>query len=285
MKKLILVLPGIFILLFSSCKKSSSTNNTSTKKNLSVYLTDNPAQYSSVFIDIKSVEVKIDENLNHDSHYADNDKDDDNDLKDHDQYGRWDTLSIKPGIYDILKFRNGVDTLIATGKLPPCRIGKIRITLNNKNFIVISNKSYPLILKPGIKKYLYAKIVEDDLDISQSGNISLFIDFDAAGSIEEKEDNFYLKPVIKPFGNNKFGIIQGKVSPIEAEPIVRAMTESDTSFAIPNKGGGDFKFRGLKQGYYKIYYKGYNGYKDTTLKSISVTKGKETILPIIKLHK
>lgn len=277
---------------FTSCKKSSSP--TPTQKALSVYLTDDPSQFSSVFIDIKTVEVKIDENLNHDSHFADNDKDDDNDLKDHDQYGKWDTLSIRSGVYDIMKFRNGLDTLFAKNNIPISRIGKIRLTLGQNNSVILSNSSYPLLLKSDRKKYVYVKIEENDLDETpegndldetQTGQISLWIDFDLAASIEESGGIFYLKPTIKAFGNEKFGQVHGKVFPEDAKAIVKIFIDSDTTNAIPNNGSGEFKIRGLKEGNYAVLYKGYNGYKDTTVFNIAVMKGKETSLLNITLHK
>ncbi len=39
----------------------------------------------------------------------------------HDQYGFWDTLAIRPGVYDILKLRNGIDTLLGTVNIPSCK--------------------------------------------------------------------------------------------------------------------------------------------------------------------
>ena len=62
-------------------------------------LTDGPSQiFDSIFIDIKRISVKV---------------------KDSTGAEHWDTLSIVPGVYNILRFRNGLDTLIATGNIPP----------------------------------------------------------------------------------------------------------------------------------------------------------------------
>ncbi len=272
-------------LLIIACSKSASTP--AQKKSLTVHLTDDPGQFTSVFIDIKTVEVKIDTNLAHDSHFADNDKDSDNDLKDHDQYGKWDTLKIRPGIYDIMKLRNGLDTVLAAGNIPVGRIGKIRITLGNNNSVVVANVSKPLNLATGQNKYLYVKIEEDDLDETPSGQVGLWIDFDLAASIQEDNGQYYLKAVLKAFGMEKFGRIQGKVLPADARALVKAYMSSgtDTATAIPDNGGGDYKIRGLKEGTYNLLFKGYNGYKDTTIRNIQVLKGRETNAPAITLHK
>src|SRR4051812_38778862 len=111
-------------LAITACNKSATSSDSGEK--VSIYLTDDAASYDNVFIDIRYVEVKLQEghkNEEHvgdkddddDDHFDDNDKDADNDHTSKDQYGKWDTLAIRPGVYDILKLRNGVDTLFARG--------------------------------------------------------------------------------------------------------------------------------------------------------------------------
>ena len=80
-KKTFLVL-GIVALSLSAilvaCKKETSpVNNPNSEKQLSLYLTDDPCQFDSVFIDIRTVEVKIDTSKEHmeDDHFGDNDDD------------------------------------------------------------------------------------------------------------------------------------------------------------------------------------------------------------------
>lgn len=272
-------------LLIIACNKSATTPVQN--KSLTVHLTDDPGQFTSVFIDIKTVEVKIDTNLAHDSHFADNDLDSDDDLKDHDQYGKWDTLKIRPGVYDIMKLRNGLDTVLAAGNIPVGRIEKIRITLGTNNSVVVANVSYPLNLAAGQNKYLYVKIEDDDLDETSYGQLGLWIDFDLASSIEEDNGQYYLKAVLKAFGMERFGRIEGKVLPTDAHALVKAYMSSgtDTATAIPDNSDGEYKIRGLKEGTYNLLFKGYNGYKDTTVKNIQVLKGRETDVATITLHK
>ncbi|GAC1438902.1 MAG: hypothetical protein NVSMB63_03380 [Sediminibacterium sp.] len=271
-------------LLAIACNKSASSGNAGPKL-LAVHLTDDPAMFSSVFIDIKYVEVKIDENLEHDSHFADNDADADDDHLDHDQFGKWDTLSIRPGVYDIMKLRNGIDTILAKGNIPAGRIEKIRLTLGTNNSVIVSNVSYPLVLTPGTNNYVYVKINEDDLDEAPFGQVGLWIDFDLSASIQENNGVFYLKPTLKAFGMEKFGRIEGKVLPVDAHAVVKAYIGKDTATAIPDDGDGDYKIRGLKEGNYSVLFKASNGYRDTTLTNISVRSGKETEIPAITLHK
>jgi hypothetical protein len=231
------------------------------------------------------VEVKIDEDLNHDSHFADNDIDSDDDKTDHDQYGKWDTLSIRPGVYNIMNFRNGIDTLLAAGKIPLGRIEKIRLTLGTNNSVVVSNESHPLLLSPGKNNYVYVKIEENDLDETPSGQVGLWIDFDLSASIEENQGVYFLQPCIKAFGMEQFGRIQGNVLPKDAHSLVKVYNGKDTSTAIPDNGSGDFKIRGLKEGSYSVLIKASNGYRDTTINNVQVLRGKETQLPDVILKK
>ena len=81
-----------------------------------------------VLVDIRYIEVKVDTSgNNHNDDYYNNDHDGDNDHHDHDQYGKWDTLNITPRVYDLLKLKNGVDTLIANSYALAGKITKIRI--------------------------------------------------------------------------------------------------------------------------------------------------------------
>ena len=84
-------------LLITSCQKDTvAMSNPQGPKQLSLYLTDDPCQYDSVFIDILYVEVKVDTVATHmsDDNFGDNDNDGDDDHHNHDEFGKWDTLAI-----------------------------------------------------------------------------------------------------------------------------------------------------------------------------------------------
>lgn len=275
----------VLSLLVIACNKSATSPNYGQQKSLAVYLTDDPGLFASVFIDIRQVEVKIDENLDHDSHFADGDRDEDDDNTSQDQFGKWDTLSIRPGVYDIMKLRNGIDTILAKGNIPVGRIEKIRLTLGTNNSVITVDGTYPLVLAPGAKNYVYVKIEEEDLDDMPSGQLGLWLDFDLSASIEVDNGIFFLHPTIKAFGMEKFGHIEGSVLPPDAHAVVKAYMGIDTTTAIPDDGDGDFKIRGLKEGNYSVLFKASNGYKDTTITNVQVSVGKETELPAVILHK
>src|SRR5258708_7902319 len=128
------LITAIILLNLTGCQKETSQGDYSPKK-LKVYLTDDPCQYDSVFVDIRFVEVKIDTVLFDDDQQGDHDGDDDDDNTVRDQFGRWDTLTISPGIYNLMNLRNGVDTLLASGNIPAGKVKKIRLTLGANNSV------------------------------------------------------------------------------------------------------------------------------------------------------
>ena len=275
-----------------SCNKTSEGIVSNEK--VSVFLTDDPALYSNVFVDIKYVEVKVQEGyktVEHqgdkdddvDDHFDDDDKDSDNDNSSKDKYGKWDTLVIRSGVYDIVKLRNGVDTLFGQGTVKG-RVRKFRLTLGTRNTIVVSGVTYPLNLHQGVNKYVYIKIHNRHHDVLGINHNGYWLDFDLTNSIVEQGGGYFLKPEIKPFSNGHFGKVQGKVFPDEARAVVKIYNSLISGTAIPEKSG-EYKIRGLAEGTYKIIFKGSNGFKDTTINDIKVLKNKEKQIPDIRLHK
>lgn len=281
--KPIIILLLCSVVTFISCKKSSVDS----QKRLSVFLTDDPSQYESVWVDIKVVEVKIDENNEHenDDKFGDNDKDDDDDNLHHDQYGKWDTLSFTPRVYNLMTLRNGVDMLLGTASING-KIRKIRITLGTNNYLYQGGVKYPLNLLPGTNNYLYVKIHDEDEDDENNNGLSsnIWIDFDISRSIIEQNGQFYLKPVLKPFSKKYFGAIKGKVFPQDALPLVSATNSVDAGSAIPEKDGG-YDIEGLREGTYTVKFSGHNLYHDVIINNIVVQKGKKTELPNVTLTK
>lgn len=277
-------------LVYVSCQKSNVDASNSSKKHLTVYLTDDPSQYDSVLIDIRYVEVKVDTDKEHenDDHFGDNDKDDDDDNSHNDQFGKWDTLSITPGVYNLATLRNGVSVALGTANITG-KVRKIRITLGNNNSVYIAGVKYPLNLLAGTNNYLYVKIHEEDEDDDNNNNnnvttnASIWIDFDLSRSVIEKNGQFYLKPVLKPFSKKHFGSIKGKVFPQDAHTVVSAGNSQDVGTAIPEKSG-EYEINGLREGTYSVIFHSFNGYRDTTINNVVVHKGTKVELPNITLR-
>jgi hypothetical protein len=287
-----LLFPLLFsamVLFFYACQKEISPDvstdlpGTSSfvpegKTKLSVYLTDGPYDYQKVLVDIQRIEVKVDTCSHNDSTvYAGMNPglDSLNSLCD-----VWDTLDINPGIYDLLELRNGVDTLLASGFLIQGRIERIKITLGNNDSVMVDSVMHQLHL---VKNEFYVNLFRENLDSLSSNNLQLFLDFNLFRSIRLIFGDYWLLPVLQPFGKHSTGEIEGKVRPVHSFGIIKAYNATDTAFAKP-WDQGEFKIRGLKAGIYSLFIDGVNGYQDTTINSIIVTKGKNSKLGTIELH-
>lgn len=269
------------VAIFDSCTKSEYSASGSDQQ-LSVYLTDHPADFDKVLVQINMVEVKLDTSSHRDDDgYGSMDDDNDDHRRGHDEYGQWDTLDLTPGNYDLLTLRNGVDTLLAQGRING-KARKIRITVGAVT-VVKDSISYPVELLPGDKNYIYVKIRDEHMQ--RSGNVQqLWLDFDVSRSIVEINGQYYLRPVLKPFCDKNSGELEGRVGPADASAIVKVFNASDTATAIPDKKG-EFRIRGLSVGDYTVLYDGSNGYQDTAITNVKVTKGRDTKLQAVTLKK
>src|SRR4051794_26068245 len=103
-----------------SCQKSVG-DTPAGSTGVSLFLTDDPSLvFDNIFIDIQKIEIKAEDNdeAEHErSHSHETDEDDDHG----NTSGGWITLNTRPGVYDILHFRNGLDTLFSAGSFPTAR--------------------------------------------------------------------------------------------------------------------------------------------------------------------
>lgn len=260
-----------FVGLYACTKENSSQQNgqSSGPATAKIYLTDHQTPiFDSVFVDIQKLEVKVqDSNSTND---------------------RWIEMAIRPGVYNILRFRNGLDTLFANGSLPNNRITKIRMTMGTNNRVMKNGQSIPLKIKDNDRQVV-ANLTNANFDVTGS-QVLFWIDFDAGNSIRVdnsgsvNNNGFLLKPHIKIFTHRQSGRIEGRVLPMAADPIIKAIIGADTATAIPDREG-EFKIVGLDAGTYTVLIDAQNGYLDTTINNVVVKKGEDTHLPTINLRK
>jgi hypothetical protein len=148
----------------------------------------------------------------------------------------------------------------------------------------VDSVSHPLQLI-GNQNYVYIDIRRDHLDSLSSNNLQLFLDFNLQRSIIYFNGQYWLKPVVKPFGRQGSGEIEGKVRPVHSHGLIKAFNATDTGYARPWDNDGEFKIRGLKEGVYSLYIDGINGYRDTTINNIPVRRGRETEVGTIRLQR
>lgn len=152
------------VLLLSACKKEG-TNST-----LHIRMTDAPASFDEVNIDLKEVNIKFATDTT-----------------------GWVSLQTTPGIYNLLGLQNGVDTLIAQGAFPSNIVKEIRLVLGDNNTIKYGGKAYPLTIPSGSESGLKIKVSKN----LKANLETLLIDFDAALSVKEEIDGYKLRPVLR----------------------------------------------------------------------------------------
>ncbi|TAH14245.1 MAG: DUF4382 domain-containing protein [Sphingobacteriia bacterium] len=279
----------IIAVIVSSCTKNGSFETPNGVQDVSLILTDAPAVYDQVLIDIKSVKILVDtskdtrkkDSTNWERVGADKDRR----CASGDSSLIWEDLGIKAGVYDVLKLRNGLDTTLATKTVVNGVIRLIKIEFGTNNSVMKDSVSYPLLIPALAPNYVIIKLKGHEFEEFLTRKKRLWLDFDIANSIvQERNNQFYLRPWFKSFTVKTTASVVGKVTPMEAKPIVMVFNNTDTSYALPNKDGY-FKIRGLKEGSYTVYVNASNGYFGKTISNITVSSTKEVSLGLIELKK
>ncbi|MES1225532.1 MAG: DUF4382 domain-containing protein [Bacteroidota bacterium] len=257
MKKILSVLL-LFVLGLgiSSCTKDKETEGSVQTGRFELNMTDAPGAYEAVNIDIQGVEVKT-------------------------SGGSTLMLNVTPGIYNLLNYANGVDTLIASADIPVTTISQVRLILGSNNTLVENGVTYnlstPSAQQSGLKLNVHA-------EIEPGITYHMLIDFDAERSIVETGNGSYsLKPVIRVIATALNGSIHGIVSPSLALPAtVWAIRGSDT-VSTTTGNNGEFLFQGMVAGSYSVILEPQLPYLNDTLLNVNVSTGVMTELGTIIL--
>jgi hypothetical protein len=239
------VLVICFLMFLAGCSKSENSGNAELK----VMLTDAPADYDAVLIDVQDVQIHVSDN---------------------DAVGSWQSLDVNKGVYNLLDFRNGMDTLLASIVLPAGKISQMRLVLGPNNQLVTGGETHnldtPSAQQSGLKFNIQATL---------TGGVAykLWIDFDAARSIVHKGNGGYLlKPVLRTFTEALTGAISGNVSPAEAMPYIMALSGTDTLGAYASDNGS-FRIDGVPAGTWNVKFEPKDPFADTTVTGINVENG------------
>jgi len=249
--KFLLSVLVMFTVLISACSKKDE-KGTST---LSIRMTDDPANYDAVYIDIEGVEITG-------------------------EGGAATNLNVNAGIYNLLDFANGVDTLIASGDLDAGTISQIRLILGENNSVVVDNVSYPL-STPSAQESGLKLQVHDEFVAGIA--YAILLDFDANESIVEQGNGTYqLKPVIRVVDVAISGSIKGTIDPIGINCSATA-SGNGLTFTTYCDADGNFLLQGIPVGTYQVTFTPELPYLPLTLDNVNVTVGAVTDLGVISL--
>ena len=238
------------VLFISSCKKDATSR-------LTVYLTDAPAEYDAVNIEVVGIQVKASSDPGE---------------------GGWTTMpmAVSPVVYDLLEFTNGMETLLSTFELPAGKVSQLRLILGDNNSIVVNGISsvLPMEVPSGSESGLKFNI---HADLIAGVEYKLWIDFDVLRSIVVNgAGDHILKPVIRTFTLATSGAIKGVVSPLAANATIQATDGlGGILTAIPDQLTGEFLIRGVPPGTWSVLIDADANslYIDKTISNIIVTTG------------
>ena len=252
--------------IFSACTDDEGEDNMSNAPaKLQFNLTDAPADYDAVLVEIEEVRVHIGE-----------------DNEPGDSAEGWMVLDeIQPGIYDLLELQNGMDTVLAEGEVPAGRLSQIRLILGDENSVVVNGVPHDLKTPSAQQSGLKLKV---NYDLEPGLYYEFWLDFDASRSVVEKGNGGYnLKPVIRVFTKNTTGSITGYINPAEAKPLIWAYDATDTATSIADSITGHFLIPGLDPGSYTVEVNADTAYADTVITGVNVSQGIVTDLDTLNL--
>jgi hypothetical protein len=267
---------GVGVFAFTACQKSSSKTSSvpAGQQKFNMYLTDGPVNFQAVNIDIKSIIVQ----LKTDSCSASGFVGSDSTFPCY----HWDTLNIASGVYNILNFQNGADTLFSSTNIEQGTIVKIKIILGPNNSVTADSVNFPLALPWG---NTFEVVLNGGCQQVDANTLALWLDFDAAHSIiEVRHQEFVLFPYLRLFTPQTTGTLEGAVLPNVADAFVSVVSGQDTMIALPGRDGR-WEVRGIKETSVNVtYYATGNGYSDTTFSNVQITPGSTTNLGTTYLH-
>lgn len=252
-------------LLFVSCDNNSVTDTTPGTGTLEVQLHDAPANYEEVNVFVESVEVNNGQS----------------------EEG-WVEISSPQQSYDLLTLTNGATEVLGSAELEEGTYEQIRLILSsNGHSVVIDGTEHDMFVpsgeQTGIKLNVNAEI-EPDI------TYTLLLDFDAARSVVERGNEqsgieYLLKPVISASNEAITGNIAGTVEPVDAQPFIYAIANSDTlSSTKADTTNGTFKLIGLEEGTYTISVDPTNDtYQSSDTTGVEVTIGETNEIGTVTL--
>jgi Domain of unknown function (DUF4382) len=220
---------------------------------LQVRLTDAPGDYQEVNIDIQEVQIHANEGQ---------------------QTNGWQTIEIEKGVYNLLDFTNGLDTLLGSAELPAGRVSQIRLILGSDNTLKENDQIYDLSTPSAQQSGLKLNV---QTTLTEGITYTVLLDFDVARSILKTGNGKYkLKPVIRAITEATSGAIEGTVSIPQSTPAVYAIHEQDTVGTTYANDLGKFMIKGVPAGTYTLSFAPATGYVIEDVTGVVVTTGSVT---------
>ncbi len=164
------------VFFFSSCDQGimqELEQNQPSKTLFKVSLTDNPTELEEVNIDLQGVII-----------YGKKRNTEQDSIE----------LGTKAGIYNLLDFQDGLDTLIASAEVDFETIKEVRLVLGDNNTVKAGGEVFDLKIPGNAKNGLRIKLC---IPLENFEEFILELDFDAEKSVKKTGQGYIMKPVIK----------------------------------------------------------------------------------------
>lgn len=236
-------------IVVQSCKKDEATANPGTMGTMKVKMTDDPANYAALNMEITKVEAFSEQS-------------------------GWITLNSQSQMVSVLSLTNGTETILANTAVSAGVYSKLRITFGSANTLTLNAESGGNTCNLGFGSNLNHQVeIEIDEQVESNSTAEILIDFNVAGSIIGSGTTYFINPImeiIEDAGTGVKGDVDG-----ENFAHVTVWNQSDSVNCYTNFQG-KFLIRGLDAGTYDLKVKtcGNQGeINSVTLTGITVTDG------------
>jgi hypothetical protein len=256
MKTLSKLLFIAILAIMASCDKNNDSKDNPV---FTVKLTDAPAGYDAVNVDILYLEANMGN-------------------------GWVEFPAEDPGIYNLMEFYNG-NTLLLIGNTPvaPCTMMELRLILGTNNTVVVDGISYELTTPSGQTSGY--KIKMDPQIMVPGGMYRLVIDFDVNASVHQTGNGKYmLKPVVRGYLETAVGGIAGTIVPPVGAYYVEAVNSTDTCGTLINNITGEFLIGTAMPGTYNVTFYANPGFSDKTMGGVEVLAGYITQMGVVTIE-
>ena len=257
------LLCSVLTILLFACQRETRSGSMN-KARLQVFLTDDPGDYESVYIDIKDILINVSD----------------------DTTGGWQSLlGENAGVYDLLKLVNDDDTLLADAEIPSGRLHQIRLVLGSENYVKLEGSPDMIKLETPSAQQSGLKL-NIQHDVNAGILYTLVLDFDVAKSIVKTGNAKYiLKPTIRTVLQSAGGSLKGIVMPSGFQSSVFAVQGPDTVASTFTGSNGGYIIKGLAAGSYDVHYHPSDTtYMDSVRTGININLGQVTIVDTTFLH-
>jgi hypothetical protein len=287
----VLVLGALTTLaVLAGCGRSTFQPKTSGFGTVSVKLTDAPAAFDHIFLDVTELWVhRVNDGTSVDTSCHCEDSGTGSDALHRrqaapqgDPDGVWFKLNATAGIYDLLDLQNGIFKTLAVGTVPSGLYDQVRLKLGAANTIVVNGVTSPLKVPSGQESGFKLFGV---FGVPADGVVEIGIDIDASRSVfQTGNGTWMMKPVARIVPIETAGSIHGTVSPSSVTSWVYALMGTDTVTSTRTNTSGGFTLSLLTAGDYAVHIVPVDpAFKDTTLSPVHVVANQTTQLGTIVL--